>query len=1178
MNLKPCPANVLDKKRRRGLHQTLLTMRLIILLTVLTCFKVTAAVYAQNISLKLKDQPIEKAFDEIKKQSGYQFFYNDRMLENTIKVSVSLKNARLTTALDECFKNQPITYEVVGKSIVVKIRPHAKNKKPEAPVQVNVKITGKVVDEKGNRLSRVTIKIKGTDRETVTDDNGNFSIDVPDEKAVLEISIIGYETAVFAINGSNSSPTIILKEAVNQLNELTVINTGYQSLPKERATGSFSSVNNELFNRQISTDVISRLKSIAPSLLFDERTGTTKLNIRGRSTIFANDQPLIVVDNFPFDGDINSLNPNDVENITILRDAAAASIWGVRAGNGVIVITTKRGRLNTSPTIALHTNVTIGKKPDLFYRPAMSSAEFIDLETFLFNNGQYEAAYNDPTMPPLTPVIELLYKAKNGTITNAAANELIDNFRSTDLRNDLQDHMYKQSLNQQYALNVSGGEKTYAYYFSAGWDKNRGAATGNNLSRSTLNFSNTFKPIKGLEMGLNLTHSQSKTLYNNILSQIVMSGTKAIYPYASLIDNNGTSLAIVKDYRSNFTKQAASQGYLNWNYRPLDELSASDNQNKAYNTRVNANVGYQIIPGLKAEIRYQFEDQIFHSRELNGVDSYYTRDLINSLTTATGSILTRNVPLGAILRSGTDELNSNNGRAQLNFAKEWADHDLTALAGFEARETKSNGSGGIYYGFEASTGAFANVNFSEAYLNYPKGSGIQIPGPSDISRTVDRFRSYFANAAYTFKQRYTISASARKDESNLFGVKTNQKGTPLWSVGAAWNPLKESLVNLPLGLLKLRATLGYNGNFDNTATAFTTARYSGNYVFTQQPYAALVTPPNAELRWEKIKTVNIGVDFSTRGGRLSGSLDYYSKKGQDLLGLSSLNLTTGFSSYKGNVASSSGSGIDFELNSLNIRSALTWETSLFFSHVSDKITKYDIAPSINNIFIDGSGILSDAYSYSPIVGRPLFSIYSYKWAGLSSDNGSPKGLLNGQPSTDHTSLLKLPVDSLVFNGRATPSFYGAIRNTIKYKSLSFSINVGYKIGYYFRRTSVSYSDLVSFNRTHSDYSLRWQKPGDETTTDVPSFIYPNNSSRDLFYARSNALVEKGDHIRLQDLQVNYSFTQAVFTKLPLNAINVFTYVNNIGILWRANKHNIDPDYGTQIPAPRTIAFGVKMDF
>jgi hypothetical protein len=411
--------------------------------------------------------------------------------------------------------------------------------------------------------------------------------------------------------------------------------------------------------------------------------------------------------------------------------------------------------------------------------------------------------------------------------------------------------------------------------------------------------------------------------------------------------------------------------------------------------------------------------------------------------------------------------------------------------------------------------------------------------------------------------------SGRIDQSNLFGVKTNQKGVPLWSAGAAWNINQEKYYTSEwLPFLKLRVTYGYNGNVYKGISAYTTARYNGNNGSTQLPYAQVINPPNPELRWEKFQMVNMGIDFGFKGDRLSGSVDFFQKKGIDLIGVSLFAPSSGISTFRGNYAGTKGKGVDLTLNSKNTNGDFTWRTNLLFSYIQDKVTGYNVEPT----GLPGVGV--------PVLNRPLYGIYSYAWAGLDPLTGDPQGYLNGKLSKDYTTILSTAnINNSMYNGSARPTIFGSLRNTITWKNISLSANISYRFNYYFRKQSVNYTNVLNSKIDHGDFDLRWQKQGDEKFTNVPSLPESVNSSRDNFYAGSSVLVGKADNIRLQDVRISYDLPGNSVRNLPVKHIQFFAYANNLGMIWKADKGKIDPDYANAVYAPvRTIAAGIKADF
>lgn len=1134
------------------------------------------AIKAQRISMFLQKAPLKIAITEIRKATSYDFAYNDELLKKAGPITVDLKNATLEETLRTLFNNQPIAFEIADGIIILKER-KTTGQKNISNSKKNEMIKGKVVDEKGNPLVGATIQVKGSNFITASDASGAFEIPEEYQDSVLQVSYLGFGQSEVS---ARSASRIVLMANTNRIEEVSVTsNSGYQSIPKERATGSFSKVDNATFNRQVSTDVISRLKGIAPSILFDERSGSPKLTIRGQATIFGNDQPLIVVDNFPYEGDINNINPNDIEDIDILKDAAAASSWGVRAGNGVIVIKTKKGQSDQPMNIGFTTNVTIGQKPDLNYIPQIKPTDFIDIEKMLFEKGFYNTIIsNTADNRPYSPVVSILNDQKNGLITLQQASAQIDALRKHDLRSDMSKYLYQHSVKQQYALNLNGGSNKYTYYFSAGFDKNQNSEKGNRFSRVSLNSNQVFRPIEKLEISAGLSYNQNNQSTSDVVSMLTNMGQEMMYPYARLDDDYGNPAAVSKDYSTLLKQKALSEGLLSWDFKPLDELKYQDNKTKQSEMRVNAALKYNIIPSLSAEARFQYENQQGKRRNFYDQNSYFMRNQINLYTTVTDGILTRNIPLGGMLDNTNAELNALNGRFQLNFDQKWNKHQVNAIAGFEVRETKANSISSRQYGFDANVGSSVLVDYLTRFIRYGNGSSALIPNYDDYSGTIDRMRSYYFNGAYNYDLRYVISASARIDQSNLFGVKTNQKSVPLWSTGVKWNINKESFYNLDwLRELSLRSTFGYSGNIDRSTTAYTTARFTRNYE-NSLPSADLVTPPNNELRWERNRMFNVGIDFTSQNNTLSGSIEFFTRKGTDLIGNGDIDPTTGFSSFRGNLANMNGKGVDVELNSINLQNeSFSWKTTAIFSYAKDIVTKYKRSTTIFNFLTDNSiGRVNNGYN--PVEGRSLFGIYSYPWEGLDPQTGQARGTLDGQPSTDYTKITQQlatdPENNLIYNGNALAPYFGAVRNNFSYKGIDLSFNITYRFGYYFRRNSIMYSSLYNDYYAHGDFYDRWQAPGDEVRTDVPVMTYPAEIAADQYYRNSEVLVNKGDHIRLQDINLSYALTPNVLRKIHLKDLRVFAYINNVCLIWKANKGNIDPDFPMAKPI-RTITFGIS---
>lgn len=1040
---------------------------------------------------------------------------------------------------------------------------------------------GTVSGSDGAPLAGASVVVKGTSQGVMTDSLGHFRISVSSDTSILAISFIGYLTKEVRAD-SREAIDVKLVENASQLTEV-MVSIGYQQLPKERATGSFAQIDQQLYNRSVGADIVSRLADVTPGLIFNRgivKPGSqTNISIRGESTLFAKADPLIVIDNFPYTGDMNAINPNDIESVTVLKDAAAASIWGAQSANGVIVITTKKAAYDQPLRVSLNSNITFSQRPDPYYLPKMSSSEVIDMEQLLFSRGYYRAAETSPNKPALSPVVELLIAARDGRITQQAATDQIDAFRKLDVRDQYAKHLYRSSVNQQYALSMQGGGKTSRFLLSAGFDKNLSAAKGDGFERITLNANQSVSLLKGrAELTTGIYYTNQDALENAVSpSMFNQTSTAAVYPYATFTDAGGAALPLNHYYRNSFLDQAHSQGLLDWTFVPLTEIGLVNNRKRQIDYRINSGLRYTILNGLSAEALLQYTASSSKSRRLQSQNSWAVRDLINRFTSVSEGSITRAVPLGDILDQSFLDVSGYFARGQLNYDRLLAGkHQLTAIAGAEVRDLATKGSSWRAYGYDDQIGSFQQVDYLSNFKSYvnPASASNRIPQYGGITGMTDRFISYYINAGYTFDGKYIFSASGRRDMSNLFGVNANQKGVPLYSVGLGWNLHHENFFALRwLPYLKLRATYGYNGNIDRTLAAQVTASYSSAAQSSiGLPYATIRNPPNPDLRWERVRMINLGLDFKTAAGRLSGSIEYFQKKGIDLIGNAPLAPQTGLTSFRGNTAQTSGHGLDLIINSKNLTGKLGWQTQYMLSYAAIKVTKY--LPKSSNLRGD---YLSTSLGF-PTEGRYFNSIYSLPYAGLDPENGDPMGMLDGQVSKNYGALLSVSdLNALIYHGSSRPLVFGGLRNTLSWGGWTLSANVSYRLGYYVRMPSVIYSQVLSGVQAHGDFSRRWQKPGDELHTHVPSLPAASNSNRDLFYTASEALVERGDHIRLQDLRCSYSWKSAR-QRAVINDVEIFAYAANLGIIWKKSGTDLDPDFRDSNPPLRSISFGVRANF
>lgn len=1025
-------------------------------------------------------------------------------------------------------------------------------------------ISGRVLSSDDRKpLAGAIVKVAGSSRGVITDDKGGFLITVKIPQEFLIISFLGYQNSTLTLSEPPDSTVLLYLTTLNTQFEEIVVSTGYEKTPRERATGSFAFINQDLINRSPGSNILNRLEDVVSGLTFN-RDGSTQgnsISIRSLGTIYANDQPLIIIDNFAYEGDIQNINPSDVESVTVLKDAAAASIWGARAGNGVIVITTKKGKVGKQQVTG-KSDVVWGAAPDLFRKPQMTVSEFVGVEIDLFKKGYYSSAENAQGNPPLTPVIELLIAGREGKITNEQVQTEIARLEGKDIRKDYERYLYRSSLLQQYALSLSGGNETMRYYVSSGYDHSRSSAVGDQYSRFTLNASNNFSFLKSrLAIGTGIYFSTSRD-HQNKLKPVSFDAMRSLYPYGELADDSGMPLSIVKDYRAAFVGQAESQGLLPWTYVPLDELRLNDNMAVVQDFRFNLNANYEILKGLRGEMQYQAGLGSSLLKEHFRAKSYFVRDLVNNYSQINeNGTLSYGIPKGGILDQSNNVSLTHNLRGQLTYKKTFNQkHDVSVLSGAEIYSGNRRTSRNRFYGYEDSHATLKPVDYLGLYTqySYPVNRRV-IPFRDGSSHFDDRSISYYFNGAYSYAGKYTVTTSARLDQSNLFGVKTNLRSVPLYSGGISWNVAQESFYRFAaLPYLRLRATYGYNGNMDKTISAYTTAYYISAAAHTRLPYAQIINPPNPQLKWERVGVLNLAIDWRSASSRWKGSVEYYSKRSTDLIGDTPYAPSSGITSFRGNIANMTSQGIDVEINRKHTAGKIMWQSTLLMSYAADKVRDYKIQSSTIN------------YLHSvrqPLNDRPLFSLYALEWAGLDSADGSPRGLLNGEKSSDYAAILQTtrPSDLLFYAGR--PRIFGSIRNDLVYKKFSLSFNIAYRLAYFFRRESVFYSDILTANGGHSDFSLRWRQAGDELKTQVPSMPEVVSTNRDYMYRYSEELIENGNHIRMRDVRLQYTVTPR--RTVP---VQVYIYANNIGLLYVSNRHGLDPDYPVMRP-PLLLSLG-----
>lgn len=1051
-----------------------------------------------------------------------------------------------------------------------------------------ISVAGKVIHgETGSVIPGVTVRNPSGPAATKTDRDGLFRIPVGSLPMSLSFSAVGF--------GSHEQVFVVLPDSLivvrlwpeEQVIDEVIVSTGYQEISQQRATGSFEYIDATELNKNVGMDIISRLENLTTSIYFDKRSynfneaGTPDhaITIHGISSLRApaENRPLIIVDNFPYEGDIANINPDDVAGITVLKDAAASSIWGARAGNGVIVITTKKAQYDERLRISFNHRTTVTAKPDLFARPMIDNADVIAIEKMLFEEGFYQTKINNRAKPALPPTVEVLIAMQEGKISEEEGDRLIASYEEVDIRRELLDHVYRNALHEQYSLNIGNGSTRHSYNLSVGYDRLRNNRPSSHDNRLTIRLDNSLKLGKNTELQAGLVWTKEGHKRPSGISTATASYSNDVvnFPYIRLADDDGNPLPIPYKYRTTFLDTAGQGALLDWHLIPLMENQIVATTDLGQEITANAVIRHRLTGWLNAELRYQYQQSGLSSTTVEDLDAYATRDQINRGTELIGGNIVYHFPYGAVFRTSDGRRTGHNGRIQLNVRKQWTNWgELNAIAGFEARHQQSGSFAFSVMGYDPETLTYANsLDYTDRFPVFGNlaASG-SLTGPiNNFSETVNRYISVFANADYAYDRRYVISVSARRDASNLFGVNVNNRWTPLWSAGFAWNLGNERFLNWNLlDHLKIRTSYGFSGNVDNSMSALTTIRYTNNApnLLVPLPAAAISSPPNPELRWELVKKYNVGMDFSLFGGRLSGNVDHYLKNTEDLLHSYYLDPTTGSQNMIMNVGNTKSKGTDIRISGVILQGRLSWKAVGMISHNNNWITKsYQV--------YNGPSLYTTPGSLSTLEGGMAFPAYSYRWGGLDPETGEARGIVNGAPSKDYSTITSrdTPLEALVLHGSGRPLYFGSLRNEISYGNVSFSFSLSYKLAYYFRREGLNYDALFNTGRGHIDYYQRWQQPGDESRTHVPAMLYPNTSAYN-FYQRSEVLMEKGDHIRLRDIRLDYRFGRRASSRLP--GLDLFLHLDNCGIIWRANRHGLDPEIHGNIPQPRRLTAGINL--
>lgn len=1174
MNLKLLLTQLLS----RNLYQkkSLRIMKLTGFLLFAFFMQVSAKSVSQTITISKKNVPLTTVFKEFQKQTGYSFLYNLELVDKVGKINVELKNESLERALNKCLANTSLSFGIVENTVVIKPKENQSPLTENEELPKAIDIRGVVKDDHGNPMEGVSVLVKDSKKGTSTDKSGQFILNDLQENDILVFSMVGYTSQFISVK-NKTIMNVTLKLNVTQQDEI-VINTGYQSFAKERASGSYSVVSAKDMDGKLQTNILDRLEGMAAGVT----SYKGKLQIRGTSTINGNSNPLVVVDGVPYEGSLEAINPYEVANITILKDATAASIYGARSANGVIVITTNKGKAGPLQ-IRLNSSLKFTPLPDRDYQNKMSSRELVGFQSEMFNyqSGDYNTL--DPRRS-LNDVYRLLYERKQGNITEAELQTRLDVYRNQDRYDQTVDELLrKESLVQQHNIQFSGGSEKYQFNLSANYLQNNPYERNQSSNRIGYNLRNNFNLTKWLNADITLLGSNTKQDFDNGFSGFsnLNSGKASYY----MLRNTDGTPAQWYNSKSQFEiDRLNSLGLEDETYKPLNEISQQHNLTTSKYNNLNIGANVKLIPGMSLDVRFQTERTETYAKQLYSKDAVSVKSQINDATVFEADSTKINyIPVGGQINETRGDLNSYTLRGQLNYTNSFnGKHDVRFIAGGERRQIASSSTGVYKYGYDDYSLNYKPVDelLLSQYIYNTQALFNQFSlskAESGFRYVENRYVSFFGNGSYTYNNRLTATGSIRMDQSNLFGTDPKYQYKPLWSAGLLYSLLENKYSWL--NRIAVRATYGINGNVAKNSGPFliVSDSYYTNY-YTNDFQSEISSPPNSGLRWEKTKVTNLGIDFKMFNNRFSGSIDLYNKNTTDLLGDLTSDPTLGWSSILVNYGSMYNRGIDLSLNYDNIiTNHFKWSTTLNFNYNKNELTRLENSSNT---------VVSYIYSAQNRVGKPMGAIYSIHYAGLD-DQGMPTAFTKDKSIVK--SSQKLDVNDLVYNGTSVPPYSASLLNTIRYKDFDLFFMFIYYGGNVMRDVrSVYLSRYPELNyNTNLDKNVLnyWKKPGDELNPDVsPAYLNGASSSiTDLWNAASSG-VEKGDFIKLRDMTLGYNLSGKFMKTDAIKGLRLSLQMQNL-FYWAANKQHLDPEVwsgtslspsrGTRIPSTYTIGLSVN---
>lgn len=999
-------------------------------------------------------------------------------------------------------------------------------------------VTGRVLGSDDEPLPGATVSVTGTSVATATDIDGNFTLKVPvaNTNGKIHASYIGMRPAEMAISKISGPVTLKLVEDDNKLDEIIV--TGYTTLSKERATGSFGTVSAKKLEGKLSTSLADRIEGQMAGVVLNK---DGSMSIRGRATLNAETDPLVVVDGYPTELKLTDLNPDNIANITVLKDAVAASIYGSRSANGVIIVTSKQGE-EGKMRVSYRGTLKVLPKPDLDYLHMANASDYIDAQLDLYN--QNPGGVNIAKKGTIDDLNRLIASHNAGMISDAEYDASVSRLRQNDFLADMKKYMFRTELTQTHNVGLSGGTPVNRYNLAINYTNTKGSFINTHSNRVIIDLNNEWKPFKFLTVGIgtSITYSRSHSPLTGW--QTYTDYGRYTFPYSSLVDANGNLNNLSPLTYASQEMYAGVAGCKSTYYNPIQESYESYSKTVSFGARVNGFLRFNIIQGLNLEVGGNWNRSNSTYKAINTSESYVMRNAYNS-STSMSNPTNHYIPDGDAINETRYTSEDWTLRTQVSYSKSFGLHRISALAGNEVRRISyDNNQYETRLGYNSTAGSFSPVNMKDlnsgAYNSDMLGGSAGFsPSYGSYSLRDNRFVSWYFNGSYEYNNRYLVSGSIREDLTNFFGTDPKYRHKPLWSVGGTWKISNEDFFTASwVSRLNLRASYGVNGNISLSEGPYLILAAGSFNSVTGGVANNISSFPNNTLRWEKTKTTNVGVDFDVLDNRLGVSIDYYYKKSTDILAADAVDPTTGTSRMTKNLGAIDNRGVEISLHGTPVRTSdFSWDMIFNMSFNKNKVIEYNVARNYPTSWAFNTPIHAAGY--------PMFGLFGYRFAGL--DNNGVVTIYDNEGGTKLAA--DATVDDIVYLGSSVPKTEMSFTNVLKYKNWDLSFMFIAKFGHKFRK------DVFQGSNINSRYvSQRWQKPGDEAHT-----IYPNLESwnMDLFYfPYCDINTGNASYAKLRDLTLAYTFDKALLQKIGMSEARIYLQGRN---LFRITAKGVDID-------------------